>query len=111
MFDYRLITPAALFSCRGAGEFRQKPAGLMAIGPRGAGEDRLHQYFASLRLLQEACAERFGSEYFRELSMGMSNDFEAAILEGATMVRIGTAIFGPRKQTANQDVAKSGPGS
>ena len=88
-----------------------KPDGLMAIGPRGAGEGILHRYFASLRLLQEACADRFGKEHFSELSMGMSNDFEAAILEGATMVRLGTAIFGPRKQTANQDVAKLRPGS
>jgi pyridoxal phosphate enzyme (YggS family) len=60
-------------------------AGLMTIPPPG--ETRPH--FAALRRL----AERLG---LAELSMGMSDDFEAAIEEGATLVRIGTAIFGRR---------------
>jgi hypothetical protein len=62
-------------------------AGLMTIAPR-AGEPR--SWFAALRELAT------GLE-LRELSMGMSDDFEAAIAEGATMVRVGRAIFGDRR--------------
>ena len=62
--------------------------GLMAIPPIGEPE-ATRPWFQALRKL----AERHG---LPELSMGMSNDFEVAIEEGATMVRIGTAIFGPR---------------
>ncbi len=43
---------------------------------------------------------RFGTALFSEYSMGMSGDFEDAIAEGATMIRVGTAIFGPRPKTA-----------
>jgi uncharacterized pyridoxal phosphate-containing UPF0001 family protein len=50
-----------------------------------------------LRALRERLlAQGVPTEMLRELSMGMSHDFEAAVLEGATMVRIGTAIFGRR---------------
>jgi uncharacterized pyridoxal phosphate-containing UPF0001 family protein len=52
-------------------------------------------YFRELRELRDK-AERSGYR-LPELSMGMTNDFEAAILEGATMVRIGTGIFGERR--------------
>jgi pyridoxal phosphate enzyme (YggS family) len=62
--------------------------GLMTIPPIGEPEES-RPWFRSLRKL----AERHG---LRELSMGMSNDFEVAVEEGATMVRVGTAIFGPR---------------
>ena len=44
------------------------------------------------------CAKRFGDEYFTELSMGMSDDFEIAIQEGATMIRVGSAIDRGRRQ-------------
>lgn len=71
--------------------------GLMAIGPQDADQAGLHRAFAAMRELQESCAGHFGAAWFPELSMGMSQDFEAAISEGATMVRVGTAIFGPRK--------------
>jgi PLP dependent protein len=63
--------------------------GLMAIPPEAKEPDDSRVWFRALRKL----AERHG---FRELSMGMSGDFEVAIEEGATMVRVGTAIFGPR---------------
>lgn len=63
--------------------------GLMAIPPAAENSDDSRRWFAALRRL----AERHG---LKELSMGMSADFEAAIEEGATMVRVGTAIFGPR---------------
>lgn len=70
--------------------------GLMTLAPLAAPEVALHECFARLRALREGCARRFGLPVFSELSMGMSADFETAIAEGATLVRIGTAIFGPR---------------
>lgn len=70
--------------------------GLMTIGPQLANDVDLRTAFARLRLLRDDCATRFALPGFTELSMGMSGDFEPAILEGSTMVRIGTAIFGER---------------
>jgi len=70
--------------------------GLMTIGFLGASEYQTRASFAALRDLLEGCRQRFGDR-FRELSMGMSDDFELAIEEGATMVRIGTALFGSRR--------------
>ena len=70
--------------------------GLMTIGRRDASQTQRRADFSALRELGSHCAERFGKDYFSELSMGMSRDFEAAIAEGATMVRIGSLIFGPR---------------
>jgi PLP dependent protein len=64
--------------------------GLMAIPPLLENPEEVRPFFRRLRGL----AEEHG---LRELSMGMSNDFEVAIEEGATMVRIGTALFGERK--------------
>ncbi len=69
--------------------------GLMTIGRRGAEDADARQTFAGLRKLLEQCRERFG-EQLSELSMGMSDDYELAIREGATMVRVGTALFGAR---------------
>ena len=70
--------------------------GLMTIGPYPASEKATRQCFAKLRELRDECRKRFNLPDFSELSMGMSGDFVAAIKEGATMVRIGTAIFGER---------------
>ena len=67
--------------------------GLMVIPPWTEKGEESRPYFRQLREL----GERFG---LSELSMGMSNDFEVAIEEGATLVRVGTAIFGPRKVKA-----------
>ncbi|MGD8935531.1 MAG: YggS family pyridoxal phosphate-dependent enzyme, partial [Thiogranum sp.] len=69
--------------------------GLMTIGYLHADEERARASFSGLRELLEGCRQRFGDS-FRELSMGMSGDFETAIEEGATMVRVGTALFGSR---------------
>ena len=66
-----------------------KVRGLMAIPPEAKDPDDSRVWFRALRKL----GERYS---FSELSMGMSGDFEVAIEEGATMVRVGTAIFGPR---------------
>ena len=70
--------------------------GLMTIGRRDASLTQRRADFSALRELGNQCADRFGADNFSELSMGMSGDFEAAIAEGATMVRIGKLIFGPR---------------
>jgi len=70
--------------------------GLMAIPPPGAVEES-RRSFAKLRSLLDDLGDlRLPHVQLKELSMGMSADFEAAIEEGATFVRIGTAIFGPR---------------
>lgn len=73
--------------------------GLMTIGRRNVRPDETRANFAALRKLAEACAERFDTHRFSELSMGMSNDFETAIAEGATMIRVGSSIFGQRPAT------------
>lgn len=73
--------------------------GLMTIGPQIEDEKRLRTAFARLRSMRDACAERFGLRGFTELSMGMSGDLRAAVLEGATLVRVGSAIFGARTHT------------
>ena len=75
--------------------------GLMAIGYRHASRDETRASFASLRELGEACAKRFDAPSFSELSMGMSNDFESAIAEGATLIRVGSSIFGQRPTAAD----------
>jgi len=69
--------------------------GLMAMARYGDGEADLRRTFGSVRELRDRARSACGLP-LPELSMGMSDDFEAAILEGATLVRIGTAIFGPR---------------
>jgi PLP dependent protein len=69
--------------------------GLMTIGVQGD-DASSRAAFSGLRLLLDQCQREFGLEDFDQLSMGMSNDYPAAIEEGSTMVRIGTAIFGER---------------
>lgn len=68
--------------------------GLMAIPPPLPDPEEVRPYFRHLRMLRD----KLQGENFplAELSMGMTHDFEVAIEEGATLVRIGTAIFGPR---------------
>jgi pyridoxal phosphate enzyme (YggS family) len=72
--------------------------GLMAIPPFRADPEDVRPFFQRLRTLRDAAARSFPDCDLRHLSMGMSHDFEVAIEEGATMVRIGTAIFGERPQ-------------
>jgi uncharacterized pyridoxal phosphate-containing UPF0001 family protein len=68
--------------------------GLMTMAPISDDERFLHNCFARLReLLEEIQNERFSDDRMRHLSMGMSHDFEIAVEEGATMVRIGSALF------------------
>ena len=70
--------------------------GLMTIGPHPATPAELRAAFAGLRRLRDDCAQRFDLPGFTELSMGMSGDFVEAIQEGATFVRLGSAVFGDR---------------
>lgn len=72
-----------------------QPIGLMTIAPFLDDPADVRPFFAELRALRDAHG---GPAALPELSMGMSHDFEAAIAEGATLVRVGTAIFGPRGQ-------------
>ena len=69
--------------------------GLMTVAPAEASPEELHRIFADLRALRDSLAQASGLP-LTELSMGMSGDFEIAIAEGATMVRVGSAIFGHR---------------
>ncbi len=86
--DVRLIL-AAMAECP-----HIRVDGLMAIPPFLPSAEAVRPYFERLRLLREGLQlEGFA---LPELSMGMSHDFEVAIEEGATIVRVGTAIFGPR---------------
>lgn len=73
---------------------RLKLRGLMCMLPHEAGMASQHSLFARLRAQLDLACEH-GLE-LDTLSMGMSDDFEAAIQEGSTLVRIGTALFGPR---------------
>lgn len=70
--------------------------GLMTMPPFFDDPDRTRPYFARLRELAERLKGGLPPGCMEELSMGMSGDFEAAIAEGATLVRVGTAIFGGR---------------
>jgi pyridoxal phosphate enzyme (YggS family) len=71
--------------------------GLMTIAPVGNSSEECRPYFRHLRKLAERLdGERIPGVVMKELSMGMSADFECAIEEGSTMVRIGRALFGPR---------------
>ena len=73
-----------------------KLVGLMTVAPYVDDPEEVRWVFRRLRELRETINESLGDEVLVHLSMGMSNDFEVAIEEGATMVRIGTAIFGER---------------
>ena len=80
--------------------FEQAPhvhcRGLMTLPPFDLDPEAVRPHFVELRRLRERAAAAFPQLDLCELSMGMSSDFEAAIAEGATLVRVGSAIFGPR---------------
>lgn len=75
---------------------RVRVEGLMTMAPFGAPESELREVFARTRRCLELCRERIPGFTGEELSMGMSGDFEIAILEGATQVRLGTVLLGER---------------
>jgi hypothetical protein len=75
--------------------------GLMAIPPYAAVPEKARPYFKRLRELRSECEQILGAP-LPQLSMGMSGDFEVAIEEGSTLVRLGTALFGERVSRARQ---------
>jgi PLP dependent protein len=75
--------------------------GLMTIPPFNPDPENSRRHFSRLRELRDQCEKQSGLS-LQELSMGMTNDFEVAIEEGATLVRVGTAIFGPRTKSGDK---------
>ena len=71
--------------------------GLMTMPPLGIDPQESRRFFQRLRRLRDHLVERWPEMDWRELSMGTSTDFEVAVEEGATLVRVGTAIVGARK--------------
>jgi pyridoxal phosphate enzyme (YggS family) len=71
--------------------------GLMAMPPLGESAEYSRTFFQKTRRLQAFLAAQLPQTNFSELSMGTSTDYEVAVEEGATLVRVGTAIVGPRK--------------
>ncbi|MFQ3580647.1 MAG: YggS family pyridoxal phosphate-dependent enzyme [Chloracidobacterium sp.] len=86
--------PSAYAAARGLPHIRIQ--GLMTIPPFCPDPTDARPYFRQLRLLRDALLTDFPGDQLPELSMGMSHDFEVAIEEGATYIRVGTAIFGER---------------
>lgn len=70
--------------------------GLMTIGPLAGGPEGARRAFRALRAIRDAAVARGLLPTEAHLSMGMSEDFEIGIEEGATIIRVGTALFGPR---------------
>ena len=70
--------------------------GLMAIGPYPGGDAEIRSAYRSVSAMFRRLASQAGPE-FVTLSLGMSGDYEIAIEEGSTLVRVGTAIFGERR--------------
>jgi hypothetical protein len=77
---------------------RLRVTGLMTVPPVSDDPEASRPVFAALREMLSELREKPGGKALRELSMGMSADFEVAIEEGATIVRVGTAIFGAREE-------------
>lgn len=78
--------------------------GLMTIAPAGGSADEIRSHFRQVRLLRDEVAKRLGIE-LPHLSMGMSGDFSLAVAEGATLVRLGRVLFGPREPRSWQEGA------
>ena len=70
--------------------------GLMTMAPYTSDEGRIRQSFVSLRRFKKTIESHKGEGFIKELSMGMSGDYEIAIEEGATQIRLGTRLFGSR---------------
>ena len=70
--------------------------GLMTIGPYTSEEKKIRNAFKLLRKLKGDINSELGEDKIKELSMGMTGDFEIGVQEGSTMVRVGTGIFGAR---------------
>jgi pyridoxal phosphate enzyme (YggS family) len=81
--------------------------GLMTIAPWAPEPEKVRPLFRKLRELKLQCEDKLGAS-LPHLSMGMSGDFTVAIEEGATIVRIGTALFGPRPKAARPPASEGG---
>ena len=81
--------------------------GFMTMAPFEPDPERTRPVFAGLRGLRDAMEAEFGAS-FPELSMGMSNDYAVAVEEGATLVRLGTVLFGERPKARPVRVADAG---
>ena len=77
-------------------------SGLMTMAPLEAEEKIRHIFARAREIFEEMKWHKIGGTGLRHLSMGMSHDFEAAIAEGSTMVRIGTALFGGKVIDADE---------
>jgi len=78
--------------------------GLMTMAELSSNSDEIRESFVLLReLFEEIRQKRIVGPHFEHLSMGMSNDFEIAVEQGATMVRVGTAIFGATETNSPQE--------
>jgi pyridoxal phosphate enzyme (YggS family) len=82
--------------------------GLMTVAPWSAEPEKVRPVFRKLRELKQQCEDVLGAP-LPDLSMGMSGDFEVAIEEGATIIRVGTALFGPRQTVRRELDAADGP--
>jgi pyridoxal phosphate enzyme (YggS family) len=94
--NYEDLYEAVKYCAEGNTPFVE-PIGFMTMAPLTDDEVLIRKSFSSLRKLSEKLQTEFPMFNFSELSMGMSNDYEIAIEEGSTEVRIGTAIFGERE--------------
>ncbi|MEO5886640.1 MAG: YggS family pyridoxal phosphate-dependent enzyme [Anaerolineales bacterium] len=77
--------------------------GLMTMPPLGTDPEQSRRFFQRLRLLREHLARQYPKADWRELSMGTSSDYAVAVEEGATLVRVGTAIVGARKYKSENE--------
>jgi len=79
--------------------------GLMTVAPWAPDPEKVRPIFRQLRELKEQCEQILGAP-LPHLSMGMSGDYEVAIEEGATIVRLGSALFGPRAKVKREEKAE-----
>ena len=79
--------------------------GLMTVGPRTTNKKQIRKAFVALRNLRDSINQELGNAALKDLSMGMSGDYEIAAEEGSTMVRIGTALFGKRRKKPHPTTA------
>ena len=77
--------------------------GLMSMPPLGTDPEESRRFFLRLRLLRDHLAAQYPKADWRELSMGTSADYAVAVEEGATLVRVGTAIVGARKYKSENE--------
>ncbi len=97
------VTEAAEQCLRIYEEKRISVKGLMVMAPLSDDEKLIRPVFKKLRELRDTLRTHAGAESFPWLSMGMTNDYQWAIEEGSTHVRIGTALFGPRRRKSETD--------